>query len=256
MHEVDTSSLANEVYGVVRRRILRGDLAIGEVISRRRIAADLSTSLPPVTEALVRLECEGLLEHRARAGTRVRVPSPEDLRGQAIVREALEVEAAVRFTQLATSRERLELQKLAVRVDELGQQDDRQVFAVMHHKLHLRIAECSRCPALRDAIEKTCALTSLWLPSLRRLKLAADSGAQAPGDHRTLVDTVTSGDSADAAAAVRQHIAIGLERSLQALEDFFTTDHRGELRLRATLSLPRTVFRRPHHAAPVAHASR
>jgi DNA-binding GntR family transcriptional regulator len=249
VHDAESLTLANEVYGVVRRRILRGDLAVGEVISRRRIAADLSTSLPPVTEALVRLECEGLLEHRPRAGTRVRVPSPEDLRGQAIVREALEVEAAVRFTQFATPRERAELQRLAAKVDELEHHADRHAFAALHHKLHLRIAECSRCPALSDAIEKTCALTSLWLLSLPRYG-HDESGDPASGGHRTLVDAVTSGDPATAAAAVRQHIAYGLERSLESLNAFFTTDGRGELRLRATLSLRRTVFRRAPRAAP------
>ena len=47
-------------------------------------------SFLPVTEALLRLEFEGLLESRPRAGTRVRVPTPADVEGNYVVRQALE----------------------------------------------------------------------------------------------------------------------------------------------------------------------
>ena len=121
----EQSSLASEAYSVVRQRILRGDIALGQVISRRKLAAELSMSFLPVSEALLRLEIEGLLESRPRAGTRVRIPSPEDVQGHYVVREALEVQAAMRFTQVATPGERSELKKLAARVDQLSQQMDR-----------------------------------------------------------------------------------------------------------------------------------
>src|ERR1019366_7091819 len=93
------SSLAAEAYVYIRERLLRGEIAIGQVISRRKIAADLGMSFLPVSEAFLRLEFEGLLESRPRAGTRVRIPSREDVRGHYLVREALEVQAAKLFTQ-------------------------------------------------------------------------------------------------------------------------------------------------------------
>ena len=79
-------------------------------------------SFLPVSEALLRLEIEGLLESRPRAGTRVRIPSPEDVQGHYVVREALEVQAAMRFARVSTPGERAELAKLAVRVDQLSTQ--------------------------------------------------------------------------------------------------------------------------------------
>jgi DNA-binding GntR family transcriptional regulator len=69
------SDLAGEAYVIIRERILRGEVAIGQVISRRKIAAELGMSFLPVSEAFLRLEFEGLLESRPRAGTRVRIPS-------------------------------------------------------------------------------------------------------------------------------------------------------------------------------------
>src|SRR6266542_6104188 len=112
----ETASLAAEAYSVVRQRIARGELVLGQAISRRRIAAELGMSFLPVSMALLRLEFEGLLESRPRAGTRVRIPSPDDVRGHYVVREVLEVRAATLFAEIATPRERVELKQLAARV--------------------------------------------------------------------------------------------------------------------------------------------
>ena len=65
----ETPSLAAEAYSVVRQRILRGELVLGQTISRRKLAAELGMSFLPVSEALLRLEVEGLLESCPRAGT-------------------------------------------------------------------------------------------------------------------------------------------------------------------------------------------
>src|SRR6478672_7306951 len=96
------ASLAAEAYEVVKQRILQGELPMGQVISRRKIAAELGMSFLPVSEALLRLEFEGLLESRPRAGTRVRIPSREDVRGHYLVREILETQAAILCSEMAT----------------------------------------------------------------------------------------------------------------------------------------------------------
>jgi DNA-binding GntR family transcriptional regulator len=228
------SSLASEAYGVVRQRILRGEIALGQVISRRKLAAELSMSFLPVSEALLRLEFEGMLESRPRAGTRVRIPSPEDVKGHYVVREALEVQAAVRFTQVATEAERTELRKLALRVDALSTQSNRTVYLEVHQELHARIAQCARCPVLLDAIEKTHALASIWFCVMRK-----PQPGDSPRRHADLVEAICSDDPLRASEAVRQHIAVGMERSLDVLQPYFKlrkatgrTFYRSDKRLR------------------------
>src|SRR6202167_5750648 len=139
----ENNGLAGEAYAVVRERILRGELALGQVISRRKIAAELGMSFLPVSEALLRLEHEGLLESRPRAGTRVRVPTRQDVQGHYVVREALEAQAAMLFAVHSTREERTELMRLALRVDALSTQQEgsRFVYLGLHEKLHRRIAE-------------------------------------------------------------------------------------------------------------------
>ena len=213
---VETSSLAAEAYAIVRQRILSGELALGQVISRRKLAVELGMSFLPVSEALLRLEFEGLLESRPRAGTRVRIPSPEDVKGHFVVREALEVQAAVLFTRVATAAERAELRKMAQRVDMLRTQPDRLLYIGLHMKLHRRVSECARCPALSEAIDKTHALNIIWFGAIRQ-----PAAGDVPHRHEDLLDALTSGDAVKAADAVREHLAVGMQRTLDVLEPYF-----------------------------------
>jgi GntR family transcriptional regulator, rspAB operon transcriptional repressor len=212
----ESSSLAAEAYAIVRQRILRGELVLGQVISRRKLAAELGMSFLPVSEALLRLEFEGLLESRPRAGTRVRIPSPDDVKGHYVVREALEVQSAMLFSEVATPGERAELRKLAARVDALSMQSDRMLYLGLHHKLHRRVAECARCESLCDAIDKTHALASIWFCVMR-----VPSKDDSPRRHQDLVDALTSGDTPKAAQAMREHIAVGMQHVMEVLEPYF-----------------------------------
>ena len=213
-----SSTLAGEAYSIIRERILRGEVAIGQVISRRKVAAELGMSFLPVSEAFLRLEFEGLLESRPRAGTRVRIPTREDVEGHYVVREGLEVQAAKLFSQVATPEERSELLKLAVRVDAMSAQPetDRALYLTLHEKLHRRIAECGRCPALAEAIDKTCALSSSWLCIGRNF-----SNGHPLRRHQELLEALAAGDPAAAAEAMRQHLEWSREWMLDRLQPYF-----------------------------------
>lgn len=214
-HSEEVSSLSTEAYESVRHRILRGELSIGEGISRRKIAAELGMSFLPVSEALMRLELEGLLESRPRAGTRVRIPTRDDVHGHYMVREALESQAARLFAKLATPRERAELKKLAARVDALAKRDDRVQFFTLHERLHRRIAECARCPALSHAIEQTYSLASTWL-CIKSAKLE-----KLDHPHTDLANGLCDRDPDGAAEAMRQHVQQSLQRTMIRLDPYF-----------------------------------
>jgi len=208
-------SLSTEAYESVRHRILRGELSLGEGISRRKIAAELGMSFLPVSEALMRLEFEGLLESRPRAGTRVRIPTRDDVRGHYIVREALETQAARLFATLATPRERAEMKKLAARLDELARNSDRVQYLSLHERLHRRIAECARCPALSHVIEQTYSLASTWL-CVQSAKLE-----KLDRPHTDLVNGLCDRAPEGAAEAMRKHVQKSLERTMIRLDPYF-----------------------------------
>lgn len=215
------ASLAERAYLAIRNRILRGELPLGEVVSRRKLAAGLGISVPPVTEALQRLEREGLLESRPRAGTRVRTLTRQDVEDRCILREALESQSARLFAERATPEEKDELLRMGGHMDRLyaccetGTVDRDFLFSVntYHMGLHLRIAECARCPALRDAIEKQQVLVFNWLhdTAVERRTLAADH-------HTRLATALATGTPEQADAAMRHHIRYGMAEVLAKLD--------------------------------------
>jgi DNA-binding GntR family transcriptional regulator len=210
--------LASEAYETVRERIVHGELAIGEVISRRKLAAELGMSFLPVSEALIRLQHEGLLESRPRVGTRVRVPTREDVEGHYVVREALEVQAAMLFATHASSDERAELMEHAKEVDALStrSEGDRFIYAGLHERLHRRIAECTGCNSLANAISRTSALASTWLCATR-----ASSRANPPTHHQALAKILIAGDPTAACDSMREHIRFSRGNALRRLELYF-----------------------------------
>jgi DNA-binding GntR family transcriptional regulator len=214
------ASLAKRAYLEIRAKILKGDLPVGVALSRRRLADTLNISVPPVMEALQQLERDGLVESKPRVGTRVRVPTRQDVEDRSVVREALESQAARLFAERATAAEKKELQQMGRRVDQLyatceKSADDRELlFSVnsYHMTLHLRIAECARCAALRDAIEKEQVLIFNWLfdTAVERRALGADF-------HGSLTDALATNSPEKAATAMRRHIQRGLREVLEGL---------------------------------------
>jgi DNA-binding GntR family transcriptional regulator len=233
-------SLAAEAYGIVRNRILRGELSIGAVVSRRTLANELGMSFLPVSEALMRLEFEGLLESRPRAGTRVRIPTIQDVTGHYVVREALEGQAARLFATAATGEEKAELQKLAVRVDALASQPeaDRFHYLSLHERLHRRIAACARCESLSDAIEKTHALASTW----RCVARPAMPNEPPRRTHQDLMNALCCGDPDLASDAMRRHIRSSMDRAMELLRPWF------EMHQAKTTKYARAARSKPLHS--------
>jgi DNA-binding GntR family transcriptional regulator len=213
-------SQADRAYLEIRNNILKGNLPVGVALSRRKLASELLISVPPVTEALLRLESEGLVESKPRVGTRVRIPTRREVEDRSLLREALETQAARLFAERATALEKRELHGMGRRVDRLyaaceeGSVNRDVLFLAntCHMELHLRIAECARCPPLRDAIEKEQVLIFNWLydTAVQRRTLASDY-------HATLTAALTTGSPAAAQAAMRRHIRRGLREVLAGL---------------------------------------
>jgi DNA-binding GntR family transcriptional regulator len=133
------------------------------------------------------------------------------------VREALEVQAAMLFAERATAEERAELMKLAVRVDAGSIHQDPTMYPRLHHRLHRRIAECTRCAALISAIEQTNALASIWFCVHRHSD--SENGSRR---HQDLVGILCAGDPERAANAMREHLKVSLRHTMERLKPYFS----------------------------------
>lgn len=212
----NSHSLATEAYYKIRDKVLKGEIGLGQPISRRNLAEEFGMSFVPVAEAIQRLESEGMLETLPRVGTRVRVPTANDVRDRYIVREALEVQCARLFCERATLAEREELTLMAQRLDEMAQRlgqacevgkaisEAQFEFQLYHVRFHMRLAECAGCVPLYEMLEKNQVLIFNWL-----CDISTDSHMPAQW-HNDLIAVVCGNDPDAAALAMGKHIRTGM----------------------------------------------
>jgi DNA-binding GntR family transcriptional regulator len=212
-------SLSDRAYQQIRDKILRGEYPLGAALSRRMLADELGMSFLPVSEALQRLELDGFVESKPRVGTRVRVPSKQDIRERYMLREALETQAARVFVTRASEEARHELLKMGKHLDQLyaccAGADNEFLYSVhsYHMGFHLRIAEASDCSLLRIAIEREQVLVFNWL-----FDTAAERRTLPVHFHFDLAEAISSGSVETADKKMREHIQYGLEEVLHAIE--------------------------------------
>jgi len=218
-------SLSQRAYTEIRDSILSGKLLLGTPISRRALAQELDMSVVPVSDALQRLESEGLVESWPRVGTRVRIPTAQDIRGHYVVREALESQSARLFAQKSTQEERAEIQTLARTLDEQYQKANGDGLSSeasfdlhrLHQHFHMRVAECGGHPALSKAIERNQILTFNWL-----YDTATHRNSFPPDHHGRLAQAISEGDPEAADAAMRQHVIYGREELLRTFQMLYS----------------------------------
>jgi GntR family transcriptional regulator, rspAB operon transcriptional repressor len=223
-----TASLSQRAFNLIRDKILKGEFPPGAILSRRKLGEDFGMSFLPITEALGRLESDGLVESKPRAGTRVRIPSAQDVREHCILREALETQSARLFCEEAGRGERLELKRMAKQLDERFRESESNAGAdflfelhTMHVQFHTRIAQHTDCKALCGAIEKNQVLIFNWFYD----STAKRSAALPPAFHTTLA-VVLSGDDPEAAdKAMRQHVRWGVAAVVEHFESLAVGDN-------------------------------
>src|SRR5580700_8578366 len=213
-------TLSESAYHAIRERILRGGFPLGAGLSRRKLAKMLGTSQLTVSVALRQLESDGLVETKARAGTRVRVPGPQDIRDSYILREALETQSARLFVANATPAQKRELRRMAEHTDVLfnrctgGDTDPEFLYEVhsYHLDFHMHVAQYGGSLALMRALEKNQVLVFNWL-----FDVAVHHQTRPPRSHRELIEVLCGADPEAADRAMRKHIQYGLEEIVGAI---------------------------------------
>ncbi len=227
-----SGGLVEKAYHEIRERILYGDLCVGSPLSRRKLASQCGMSPVPIMQALQRLETEGLVESRPRVGTRVRVPTREDVCGLYVIREALETQAGRLFCENATSEQRRELMTLAGHLDQLHDQlcqtaDHPEEIMFASHRLHLRfhfrIAECAGCPALAEAVRLNQTLVFKWLYDFKLRRPTKELRELLPPKwHSILIEALSGPDLQRADQTMRDHVRHGRDTVLACLETTFS----------------------------------
>lgn len=198
-------------------------LSSGAIDPRKRLgesslARHLGVSRTAIRSALEHLEAGGLVERRPRAGTYLREISNREFGDAMDVRAALEELAAGQAALHASRGGRIELSRLAVRVDALGHRRlaGENVAAEMiagDLEFHLLLARLSGNQRLAVTLQQLRLIEFTLLP---RAEPKADRSIQPIPTHKEIADAVAAEDPRRAARKVRLHILRTKEARLGA----------------------------------------
>jgi GntR family transcriptional regulator, rspAB operon transcriptional repressor len=209
-------TLAQRVFETLREEILTGQLRPGDRLVRRALGKRLGVSPVPVTEALLRLEVEGLVQNVPLYGCRLRPLSLEDVRNDEMLREAIECQAARLCAENASTEEFSRLNAKAKMLDRMIAEGDPQCKLGMqtHQEFHGDIARAGKFVRLAEELER------VWFRRLMRLNWfkATHYGRLPENWHQQLVQVLAAGDPDEAEAAMRRHVRFGSEDDLKAIE--------------------------------------
>jgi GntR family transcriptional regulator, rspAB operon transcriptional repressor len=198
------ATFAEQAYDHIVTQLLRRDLRPGDLLDRKQIAEDLGISLIPVSDAVQRLTLEGFLTTRRRQGTFVRPPSIEDVRGQFLLREALECQSARLYRGEKLRKTLPRLRKLARAADkaaDAGRQLWTEDFA-----FHQALVALTECDALVSCFERV-----VNLSLFHQTALISPMQQTTYDRHSELLDDLCDASIEDAESRIREHLRSGKE---------------------------------------------
>lgn len=208
--------LRDQIYDVVRQRIVMGELKPGQAINEIEIARHLGVSRTPVREAVKRISDEGLIEVFAQNGTFVTAISRAALEEAYIIRSALELESVRRAAPRMTAQHEEALEDI-VSLHETA--INRRRFADAIHlddRFHRYIAEINGLNKLWRVVD----ISKAEMDRGRYLAIPRPgSGDSTIKQHRAVLDALRARKPAAAAQAMREHLDLSLRNILDALED-------------------------------------
>ncbi|MFO7757756.1 MAG: GntR family transcriptional regulator [Roseovarius sp.] len=196
----------DSIYRGLRSRIMYGEIAPGQALTLRGIAAEFDVSITPAREALRRLSAEGALT-LSQSG---RVSTPE-LTGDRIeelaaLRSLLEVELASRALPRAHIALIDRLQTINARVAEDIARQDAVAYIRRNLEFHRTLYLRAQAPAMLAMAE------TVWLqlgPTMRAL-YGRLRRKDPPHFHRLIIAALKAGDEPGLRLAVRSDVTQGL----------------------------------------------
>jgi DNA-binding GntR family transcriptional regulator len=198
-----TTSLVDEAYEQIHRRILDNAWPPGHRALEQEVALALGMSRTPVREALLRLQNEGLVEVIPRHGMRVLPVSPNDMREIYQILTALECMAAELLAQRQPSGKELEPLVAATKaMDKALKAGDLEAWAAADESFHKQLVELAGNRQLQATV------MNYWDRAHRARMVTLrlrPKPVNSTREHRALVDRIAAGDADGAAQAFRAH---------------------------------------------------
>jgi DNA-binding GntR family transcriptional regulator len=208
---------SQQAYNILREMIVSKEFSSGNSWSLRKLAQRLDMSVVPITEALRRLEQEGILEVKPQRGITVRQLSAREAEDLMVIREGFEVQAA-RLLAMYGPREKFKkLMLMAQKLQKTLKEGKYAQAAVIDLHLHQEMVASANLPLLTERYNQLVSLSMIDTGDLDSTWLHMEMSGRS--SHVHLVDMIASGDPEKADLAIREHIRTGADRKKSASEE-------------------------------------
>jgi GntR family transcriptional regulator, rspAB operon transcriptional repressor len=206
--------MRDQIYPLIRDLILTGQIAPGEALDEKAIAAQLAISRTPVREAVKKLSDEHLVDVVAQSGTRVAAVDAHEIEQAYLIRRALEMESAAHAAPRMTEAHAETLTDILLLHERAIEQKKFVKAIAIDDSFHRTIAQIADMPRLWHMVE----ISKAHLDRCRHMLLPRAGEASATLEqHRELIRALNTRNSDLARDAMRDHLDAayrGVERML------------------------------------------
>lgn len=191
-----------EVTAAIRHAIVTLDLPPGSPIDKTLICSELGVSRFPVSEALGRLQIEGLVDIAPQRGSTVSLVRIADVREYMLIRKGLESEALRVFIGSHDAELIAALHANMAAQRRAAEGDDAETFHQLDIDFHDIIFRSLRFTKIKTIIDSARAN----LDRARRLIITPRRLALTIAEHQAIFDGILAGNEMEATGAIRAHI--------------------------------------------------
>lgn len=210
-------SLPEIVYRELRKAILNGVFAPGQMLRQEEVAARLGVSRSPLREALPRLEAEGMVVLQPRRGYAVATLDPDEISKAFDLRRLLETELArrsiARRTAADIARAYAVMSEMAPLATSTNDADLAQWFE-LNLSFHDALLMPAGCPHHMRALDNLRGIIESYIRT--EVRLTGDMH-QAQQEHLQLAQAFVNGDADGFVELTREHSQHTRDRLLEGL---------------------------------------
>ncbi|WP_407713749.1 GntR family transcriptional regulator [Comamonas testosteroni] len=201
-----SASLPEFVYGELRKAILNGMFAPGQMLRQEEVAAKMGVSRSPVREALPRLEAEGIVVLHPRRGYAVAEVHPEEIKEVFELRVLLESQIAVQAIAKRTEADIAQVYSLADRMRQISESSTDDQALAHWSDLNLSFHNALLAPANMPHYMRSFATARGVIEAYIRteVRLTGDIH-QAQLEHAQLAQAFVKGDVNEFIELTREH---------------------------------------------------
>jgi DNA-binding GntR family transcriptional regulator len=190
------------VVEALRSAIVMHAFEPGAVLDKARLCERLGVSRFPVSEALARLQAQGLVEIQPQRGTTVSLIRLSDVRENMFLRKALEAEAVRSLARTIDGKTLAALDGNLAAQKRAAAGSDKQSFHALDLAFHDMLLTALGFPRVKAAAESA----RLALDRVRLLLASPRRNTETVEEHERIVAALERSDGAGAALAMGDHL--------------------------------------------------